>query len=157
MALCAAVPSAAQVPALPDFSAYGIEAAQPNRPQTGLKIIPLTVHPQGRRALTYRVEVAATPQQQATGMMFRRTMPPFTGMLFPTDPPREASFWMRNTLIPLDLVFIGPNRRIIRIHPRARPLSDDPIPSGGPVIAVLELAGGEAARAGLNVGDRVDW
>lgn len=146
----------AQPERLGDFSSYGIDQGQQGRPQTGLKVIPLTLHRAGGPT-TYRVEVAATPGQQATGMMFRRSMAPGTGMLFPMQPAREASFWMRNTLIPLDLVFIAPDRRVLGITANARPQSDDPLPSGGKVIAVLELAGGEARRIGLRPGDRVDW
>lgn len=147
----------AQAP-LQDFSAFGLgPTASAGRPQTGLSVIPVTLRPAGRNPLVYQVEVAATPGQQAIGMMFRRTMPPKTGMLFPMHPPRKAAFWMRNTFIPLDLVFVGPDHRIIHIHHSARPLNDDPLPSGGPVIAVLELAGGESKRIGLASGDRVDW
>lgn len=156
LACAAAQPVGAQAP-LGDFSAFAVGPQSAGKPQTGLSIIPLTLERRGKPPLAYRVEVAATPDQQATGMMFRRTMAPATGMLFPMNPPRETAFWMRNTLIPLDLVFIGPDGRIIRIHASARPLNDAPLPSGGKVKAVLELAGGEAARIGLKPGDVVRW
>jgi hypothetical protein len=126
-------------------------------PQAGLLVVPLTIEGANGRRYRYRVEVAATSEQQAVGMMFRRSMAADQGMIFPMSPPREAAFWMRNTLIPLDLLFIGPDRRIVRIAGMAEPRSERMIPSGGKVIAVLELKGGEAARAGLRVGDRVRW
>jgi uncharacterized membrane protein (UPF0127 family) len=102
----------------------------------------------------YRVEVARTERQQQIGMMFRRTVPKATGMLFPWNK-GPASFWMRNTLVPLDIVYIGPDHRIESIV-TAVPLDESPLPSRGPVLAVLELAGGEAKRAGFGVGDRVE-
>ncbi|WP_448585473.1 DUF192 domain-containing protein [Thermaurantiacus sp.] len=126
------------------------------RPSAGLERVPLVlVTASGRHR--YTVEVAATPEAQATGMMFRTHVPPGTGMLFPFDPPRPASFWMRNTFVPLDLVFIGPDRRVLNIEAEATPLSETLRHSAGPVSAVLELAGGEARRIGLRPGDRVDW
>jgi hypothetical protein len=90
-------------------------------------------------------------------MMFRTRVPPQTGMLFPMSPPRSASFWMRNTLVSLDLVFIGADGRVRNIIADAVPKSEAMLPSLGPVAAVLELAGGEAARIGLKPGDKVRW
>lgn len=107
---------------------------------------------------TIRLEIADTPDERARGLMFRRTLPSGQGMLFVYDTPREVSFWMRNTLIPLDLVFMDATGVIRHIHPMAKPLDDTPIPgarSGDPDPArlmVLEIAGGEAARLGLKVG-----
>lgn len=126
-------------------------------PQTGLKSVPLTIRGQNGQVHRYKVEVAALPAQQEVGMMFRRTIPMGTGMLFPVSPAEPKAFWMRNTLIPLDIIFIAPEGRIERIAANAVPLTEVRIPSRGPVMAVLELAGGEAARAGLKVGDRVEW
>jgi uncharacterized membrane protein (UPF0127 family) len=132
-------------------------AGQPGAaaPQTGLVVTTLSLRTANGRTHRYRVEVARTADEQAHGMMFRTHMPAGRGMIFPMDPPRPTAFWMRNTLIPLDLVFIGPDGRVINIAERARPLSDDPIPSAGVAAAVLELAGGEAARIGLRPGDTV--
>lgn len=90
-------------------------------------------------------------------MMFRTRMAPMTGMIFPMDPPRQATFWMENTLIPLDLLFIGADGRIRNIIANAVPKSRAQLPSAGPVAAVLELAGGEADRIGAKPGDRVIW
>ena len=78
------------------------------------------------------------------------------GMIFPLGQPRFASFWMHNTLIPLDIVFIRSDGTIARIA-TARPLDDTPVPSGEPVAAVLESAGGRAAQLGMSPGDRVEW
>ena len=121
-----------------------------------LRAVPLTIVTRAapRR---FRVEVAATPDQQATGLMFRRTMPADHGMIFPMDPPRSTSFWMKNTYLPLDLLFIGPDRRIVRIAADAQPLSLDLIECPEPVAAVLELNGGAAAKLGIAVGDAVRW
>lgn len=149
------------VPALPGLALAAPAAARDTiatgRPQTGLKIVPLTIETAGGKRHVYRVEVAATPAQQAHGMMFRTGMAPMTGMIFPMSPPREAAFWMENTLIPLDLLFIGSDGRIRNIIANAVPKSRAQLPSAGPVAAVLELAGGEADRIGARPGDKVAW
>jgi uncharacterized membrane protein (UPF0127 family) len=77
-------------------------------------------------------------------------------MIFPYDPPQEVSFWMKNTLIPLDIIFIRPDRRIGRIA-NAKALDLTPVPSGEAVSAVLEIRGGRAAELGLHEGDLVEW
>ncbi len=84
--------------------------------------------------------------------MNRASLAPDRGMIFPYDPPQSVAFWMKNTLIPLDLIFIAPGGKIVRIEENAVPLSLDQIPSGGPVEAVLELAGGRSAELGLKAG-----
>lgn len=122
----------------------------------GLEQIPLTIQSQGRTH-RFTVEVARTPQQQSQGMMHRQSVAPDRGMLFPYAPPQAASFWMKNTLIPLDLIFIRPDGTIGRIADNAVPLSLEPIPSLEPVSAVLEIAGGRAAELGIAPGDRVQW
>ena len=88
--------------------------------------------------------------------MFRRSLPANDGMVFPYDPPQEVSFWMKNTLIPLDMIFIRPDGRIARIT-TARALDLTPVPSGEPISAVLEIRGGRAAELGIRAGDAVDW
>jgi uncharacterized membrane protein (UPF0127 family) len=144
-------------PAPAAVAATAAVAIAPGKPQTGLQVIPLVIETAGGRRHPYRVEVAATPAQQAHGMMYRTGMAPGTGMLFPLEPPRAASFWMENTLIPLDLLFIGSDGRIRNIVAGAVPRSRAPLSSVGPVVAVLELAGGEAERIGAQPGDRVRW
>ena len=103
------------------------------------------------------VEVARTPDEQAQGLMFRNSVPPDRGMIFPYDPPVQVSFWMKNTLVPLDILFIGPDGTIGRIAANTTPMSLDPVPSIDPVSAVLEIAGGRAAELGIREGDKVDW
>ena len=103
----------------------------------------------------YRIELAITPEEQARGLMYRQEMEADAGMLFPYDPPRSASFWMRNTYIPLDMIFIAPDGSIESVASNTIPLSTTPYPSRGPVKAVLELNGGEAERIGARAGDQV--
>lgn len=125
-------------------------------PVSGLPVISLTVRsPRGQHR--FRVEVARTAAEQSRGLMFRTALGPDEGMLFPMDPPRDAAFWMRNTVIPLDIIFIGPDRRVLNIAANAIPYDERPLPSAGPVSAVLELAGGKAAALGIGPGDRVSW
>lgn len=132
----------------------GVALAAAARPQvlakSELAIVTLK-GPQHR----FTVEVARTPEEQATGMMYRRSMAENSGMLFVFPRPRIASFWMQNTYIPLDLIFIGQDGRIIGIHANAKPHSQDVMESPGPAIAVLEIAGGMSSRLGLAPGDRV--
>ncbi len=116
---------------------------------------PLTIHSaNGDHA--FRVEIAASLAEQERGLMFRRELSPDRGMIFPYDPPQEVSFWMKNTLIPLDMIFIRADGAIARIS-TARPLSLETVPSGEPVVAVLEIGGGRAAELGIREGDRVEW
>ena len=103
----------------------------------------------------FHVEIARTPAQMERGLMFRRHLAPDAGMLFEYPAPTVAQFWMHNTLIPLDMLFVDGSGRIVNIARRARPLSDALIASAAPVRAVLELNGGTAARLGIKPGDRV--
>ena len=103
----------------------------------------------------FAVELALSPAQQEQGLMFRRAMAPDAGMLFVFSESRIQSFWMHNTLIPLDMLFIAADGRIVDIHERAVPLSDESIVSKAPARAVLELNGGTAARLGIAPGDVV--
>jgi uncharacterized protein len=119
-------------------------------------LVPLTVSTT-KGPVKLKVEIARTEEEQARGLMFRESLPADGGMIFPMDPPRHASFWMKNTVIPLDMIFIRSDGSIARIEPETTPHSLDPVPSGEPVAAVLELAGGKAASLGINEGDRVNW
>ncbi len=103
----------------------------------------------------FTVEMATTPKQQAQGLMFRRDMAADAGMLFIYRPVRVVSMWMRNTVIPLDMLFIGEDGRIEKIVERTVPMSLSTITSDRPVRAVLELNSGTAARLGVEPGDRV--
>lgn len=120
----------------------------------GLETTPLSITTaQGERRFT--VEIAGTPAEQERGLMFRRSLAADHGMIFPMLPARQVSFWMKNTYIPLDLIFIRSNGTIARIEANATPESLDVIPSGEPVIAVLEIAGGQAAAQGIRPEDKV--
>jgi len=125
-------------------------------PISGLEVIPLTISQNGK-VHRFRVEVARTPEQQEKGLMFRTAMGADEGMIFPSDPVGARSFWMKNTVIPLDIVFIGPDHMISNIAANAVPYSEEPIPSSGAAIAVLELNGGRAAQLGIMPGARVTW
>jgi len=87
--------------------------------------------------------------------MFRRSLPPNEGMLFPFAPPQRVSFWMRNTLIPLDMIFVRRDGTIARIA-TAKPLDETSVPSGEPISMVIEIRGGRAAELGIRAGDRVN-
>jgi uncharacterized membrane protein (UPF0127 family) len=103
----------------------------------------------------FTVELALSPHQQQQGLMFRQQLAPDAGMLFVFPQPQPTAFWMKNTLIPLDMLFIAADGRIADIHERAVPLSEASIPSAVPVKAVLELNGGTVDRLGIKVGDVV--
>ncbi len=103
----------------------------------------------------FQVEIAANDASRERGLMDRRYMAPDHGMLFEFDRNEPVSFWMKNTYIPLDMIFIAPSGVVTRIVANAEPLSERVIPSGGPCVAVLELNGGTAAAIGLKVGDKV--
>ena len=118
--------------------------------------IPLTIQ-DGGTAHKFHVEVARTSEEQARGLMFRTSLPADGGMIFPFAKPRIASFWMKNTLIPLDMIFIRADGSIDRIAENTIPESLEPVVSGGEVSAVLELAGGTAARLGIDESAKVTW
>jgi hypothetical protein len=101
------------------------------------------------------VEVVVTRRQQAQGLMHRRRLGRDAGMLFIYQPPQHVTMWMKNTLIPLDMLFIAPDGRVVKIAQRTVPMSVESIPSGGRITAVLELNGGTASRLGIAVGDRI--
>lgn len=130
--------------------------AQATHAVSGLRVIPLTITQDGKTH-RFRVEVAETAEQQARGLMFRTEMGADEGMIFPNQPPQMRSFWMRNTVLPLDMIFIGPDHRIVNIIANAEPYSLDPRPSAAPVIGVLELIGGRAAELGITPGATVTW
>jgi uncharacterized membrane protein (UPF0127 family) len=127
------------------------------RSPAGLDQIPLTVTSAEGQVHRFVVEVARTPEEQARGLMERQSLAPDRGMLFPYQTPQAVAFWMKNTLIPLDMVFIAPGGRILRIEANTVPLSLEPVGSGEAVEAVLELAGGRSAELGIAAGDRVEW
>jgi uncharacterized protein len=103
----------------------------------------------------FKVEVAETSAQMTQGLMFRTSLAPDAGMLFDYKQPTAATMWMRNTLIPLDMLFVDARGVIVNIHQRAVPQSDSVIAAAAPVRAVIELNGGTVARLGIAPGDRV--
>jgi hypothetical protein len=103
----------------------------------------------------FTIEIARTPQEQGLGLMHRRELAPDYAMLFPFAEAREASFWMRDTYVSLDMVFIAEDGIVHRIERDTEPLSLRSVHSRGPVIAVLEFVAGTADRIGLEPGDRV--
>ena len=103
----------------------------------------------------FTVEVATTPAQLEQGLMFRRSLAPDAGMLFDFAAPTPAMMWMKNTLIPLDMLFVAADGHIVNIAERAVPQSLATIAAAAPVRAVIELNGGTAARLGIHAGDRV--
>jgi uncharacterized membrane protein (UPF0127 family) len=125
-------------------------------PISGLKVIPLTVTTE-KGTHSFRVEVADTMEAQRKGLMFRTELPADEGMIFPYDGTTAEAFWMKNTVIPLDIIFIGPDHKISNIGAMATPYSLDPIYSVGSVLGVLELRGGRAAELGIEPGDTVEW
>jgi hypothetical protein len=104
----------------------------------------------------FRVELASTDAQRERGLMFRRSLPADRGMLFDFETPQPVMMWMKNTYIPLDMIFIARNGRVTHIAENAEPLSESIISSDGPAFAVLEVNAGTAKRIGLAPGDKVE-
>ncbi len=102
--------------------------------------------------ITFSVEYALTPEQQRTGLMHRQKLSPKTGMLFLFDPPRIAHMWMKNTHIPLDMIFFNQKRKVIHVHHKALPMDETIISSIRPVAGVLEINAGEAKKYGIRKG-----
>jgi len=117
--------------------------------QAALEIVTKT----GVRPFT--VELATNDAERERGLMFRKELPDGRGMLFDFQHERPVAFWMHNTYIPLDMIFIRADGRILSIAENTKPQSDDLVPSGGPVRAVLEVIGGTARKLGIAPGDRV--
>ena len=120
------------------------------------RTVPLTIKSAGK-VHSFAVEVARTEAEQERGLMFRDHLSPKGGMIFPMNPPRVASFWMKNTLIPLDMIFIRADGTIARIAADTVPYSLAPVGSDEPVAAVLEIAGGRAGELGISEDDKVEW
>lgn len=113
-------------------------------------------------AHTFKVEMARTEPEQQRGLMYRTDIPKDGGMLFAPYPPdgsgpREASFWMKNTPSPLDIIFIRADGTIARVAENTVPFSEAQVSSGEPISAVLEINGGRAAELGIAEGDKVTW
>jgi uncharacterized membrane protein (UPF0127 family) len=136
--------------------AASAKSTQPSvHPTSGLPVVDLTIGT-AKGKHKFRVEVATTEEQQARGLMFRTEMGADEGMIFPENPPRRPSFWMKNTVIPLDIIFVGTDGHILNIV-NALPYDLTPLPSEGMASAVLELNGGRADQLGIKAGDKVSW
>lgn len=108
-----------------------------------------------RGPVTFTVEIADDEAEREQGLMYRTSLGPNAGMLFEWTVPAQRAFWMKNTYIPLDIIYIGFNGRILSIAAMAEPFSEEPIPSHGAALGVLEIAGGRAAELGIDIGDQV--
>lgn len=159
-AACAACQAApAQQNSAPPVAAAETDAEAETaavHPVSGLALAPLEIR-SGDKVHRFTVEMARTEQEQAYGLMNRTKLGPNEGMLFPFPSPRPASFWMKNTLIPLDMIFVRADGSIARIAANTVPHSLAGVAVGEPVAAVLELAGGRAAELGIDESARVSW
>jgi uncharacterized protein len=155
-ALCAVV-MACTLPATSDAKVGGCAAgAEQALSPDGLKQVTLCITSGGKTRI-FTAEVAGTSMEQAKGMMFRTGLADNKGMIFPFREPKVASFWMKNTVIPLDIIFIRANGTIESIAENTIPYSTSPVEAGEPVTAVLELRGGLTAELGIGAGDMVRW
>jgi len=108
-----------------------------------------------RTQISFDIELAVSPQDRARGLMFRESLPQRSGMLFIFDPPQPVAFWMKNTLIPLDIIFVDRAGMVTGIHPNAQPGDLTPIEGGDSVFAVLEINAGLAARYQITPGTQM--
>lgn len=149
--------SAAATSAAPAASVASPGAAgQPAvHPESGLRVIPLTIR-SGNKVHAFRVELAQSSAEQERGLMFRAAMGADEGMIFPMSPPRVPTFWMHNTRLPLDILFVGEDGRVLNIA-HGKPFDETLLPAAGFAIGVLELNAGRSAELGIQPGDLVKW
>jgi uncharacterized membrane protein (UPF0127 family) len=133
----------------------GAQDKEPTGPQPELPREKLVITTSDGTQHVFQVEMAIKPEQQITGLMFRTSVPPDGGMLFDWGTPRDSQMWMKNTLAPLDMVFINQDGTVRAIAEDTVPESLAVIDSRGPVRATLELAAGTTARLNIRVGDKV--
>ncbi|WP_120716500.1 DUF192 domain-containing protein [Tsuneonella amylolytica] len=151
LAACSPQPGAEATPA----AAAAATTTASVHPESGLRVIPLSVTGTNGRH-DFRVEVAASEAEQARGLMFRTKMGADEGMLFPRQPADIASFWMKNTPLPLDIIFIGTDRKVLNVAD-AKPYDLTPVTAAGLTSAVLELNAGRAKELGIGPGSTVEW
>ncbi|BDI60226.1 DUF192 domain-containing protein [Qipengyuania nanhaisediminis] len=152
LAACSNVGVAQDPPASSSQAPTAMPAVDPD---SGLTLIDVTIV-SGDERHHFVTELAATDEQQARGMMFRTEMGDDEGMLFPSPTPQPRSFWMKNTPLPLDIIFIGPDGRITNIEAGV-PYSTDSVFSDGPASAVFEIRGGLSDELGIAPGDAVAY
>jgi len=107
-------------------------------------------------AVAFQVEIADDDAERERGLMYRTSLAPDRGMLFHFPEAAPRAFWMKNTYIPLDIIYIGADGRIVSIAAQTEPFNETPVPSAGPALGVLEIYGGRAAELGIAVGDQVN-
>lgn len=135
----------------------------PHWTQAGDSPLPLSAFPRERIAVetrsarrhVFEAWRAETPEERAQGLMFVPSLRPEQAMIFVYEPPQPVTMWMKNTLVPLDMLFVDDGGCVVKVHQRARPGDLTSISAGAPVVLVVELAGGTAATLGLAAGDRV--
>ena len=147
---CSPVAATQEAPPTPSA-----EAETARHPISGLEVAEVTIV-SGDNRIVFKTEFAMTDKAQARGLMFREALADDEAMIFPNDPPELRSFWMKNTPISLDIIFIDADKRITNIE-TAVPYSLESVPSDGEVIAVFEIRGGLAKELGIAPGDRVMW
>lgn len=153
LALAACSPNGSAAQETPPAPAH-VEAG-PQFSEAGLRLIDVTII-SGENQHSFVTELAATNEEQAKGMMFRTEMADDEGMLFPSYEPYARSFWMKNTPLPLDIIFIGPDNRIANIGDGV-PYSTASVVSDGPALAVFEIRGGLSEELGIGPGDLVEF
>jgi uncharacterized membrane protein (UPF0127 family) len=119
------------------------------------RVEPLDIVTRDGKVAHFKAEVVDNEATRECGLMFRRSLAPNVGMLFDFRTPQPVNFWMKNTLIPLDMLFIGEDGRIVNIYRQATPQSLAPIPSDGPIRGVFEIAGGRSQDLDIMPGDKV--
>lgn len=152
MAALAVISVASMTGACTQLQASGAEQIE----NQALAVIPVTFVTE-EDDLVFTMELAKSDREQAIGLMNRTELGERSGMVFPFSPPRPASFWMKNTLIPLDLIFVDSDNRIVRIAHNAQPHDLTPISSGVPVAAVIEIQGGLAQKLRIEEGHTVKY
>jgi uncharacterized protein len=143
---------ACAIVSLPACKSDGQKAAPASVPAAAARVAIDT----GERKIVFRVEVALTPEEHARGLMYRTQLATDAGMVFVFDQPQIQRFWMKNTLIPLDMIFIGADDRIVGVVENAAPQTEDERRVGAPSLYVLEIGGGLSARLGIHAGEPVD-
>jgi uncharacterized protein len=144
---------AAALVAAPACKSGGQTAATTSAPASSASVAIDT----GDRKVSFRVEVAVTPEEHARGLMYRSKLAADAGMIFVFDEPSVQRFWMKNTLIPLDMIFIGKDRKIVGVVEDAMPETESERMVGAPSQYVLEIGGGLSARLGIKRGEPVEF
>jgi len=118
--------------------------------------VPVLIHA-GGSTYKFNAEIADTADERSQGLMYREHLDPNEGMLFLYPAAKPVAFWMKNTPLPLDMLFIDAEGKIINVAAMAKPFDTSPISSDGPAIAVFEILGGSAGQLGIQAGDKVEW